>query len=140
MQHKKILLGLDGSQGSFKALEEAIALAREFGAELHTISVEEVPHDAETVDEVVEAKELEDEKFHEVIVRARAMARREGIEIQAHVIVGHEVKTTLEFIKARGFDLLVIGFMGHSAIYERVMGSTCQSLVRLAPCAVLVVK
>ena len=140
MQHKKILLGLDGSQGAFKALEEAIALAREFGAELHTISVEEVPHDAETVDEVVEAKELEDEKFHEVIVRARAMAHREGIEIQANVIVGHEVKTILEFIKARGFDLLVIGFMGHSAIYERVMGSTCQSLVRLAPCAVLVVK
>ncbi|MBI4832622.1 MAG: universal stress protein, partial [Candidatus Lindowbacteria bacterium] len=33
-----------------------------------------------------------------------------------------------------------IGFMGHSALYERVMGSSCQSLVRLAPCSVLVVK
>jgi nucleotide-binding universal stress UspA family protein len=140
MQHKKILLGLDGSDGSFKALEEAIALAKVFGAELHTISVEEVPHYARTVGEVVETKDLEDHKFHDAIVQARAMARREGIEIQAHVIVGHEVKTILEFIKARGFDLLVIGFMGHSAIYERVMGSTCQSLVRLAPCAVLVVK
>jgi len=46
----------------------------------------------------------------------------------------------VEFIKQNGFDLLVIGFMGHSAVYDRVMGSTCQSLVRLAPCAVLVVK
>jgi nucleotide-binding universal stress UspA family protein len=46
----------------------------------------------------------------------------------------------VEFIKEENFDLLVIGFMGHSALYERVMGSTCQSLVRLAPCTVLVVK
>ena len=138
--HKKILHGLDGSPGSFKALEEAVALAKEFGAELHTISVEEVPHYAGTVGEVVETKDLEDHKFHDAIVQARAMAHREGIEIQAHVIVGHEVKTILEFIKARGFDLLVIGFMGHSALYDRVMGSTCHSLVRLAPCSVLVVK
>ena len=140
MQHKKILLGLDGSDGSFKALEEAIALAKAFGAELHTISIEEVPHYAGTVGEVVETKDLEDHKFHDAIVRARAMARREGIEIQAHVIVGHEVKTVVEFVQAQGFDLLVLGFMGHSALYDRVMGSTCQSLVRLAPCAVLVVK
>jgi len=138
--HKKILHGLDGSPGSFKALEEAVALAKEFGAELHTISVEEVPQYGGTVGEVVEAKDLADHKFHEAIVQARAMAHREGIEIQAHVIVGHEVKTILEFIKARGFDLLVIGFMGHSALYDRVMGSTCHSLVRLAPCTVLVVK
>jgi nucleotide-binding universal stress UspA family protein len=138
--HKKILHGLDGSPGSFKALEEAVALAKEFGAELHTISVEEVPRYGGTVGEVVEAKDLADHKFHEAIVQARAIAHREGIEIQPHVIVGHEVKTILEFIKARGFDLLVIGFMGHSALYDRVMGSTCHSLVRLAPCAVLVVK
>jgi nucleotide-binding universal stress UspA family protein len=140
MAHKKILLGLDGSKGSLKALEEAVALAKEFGAELHTISVEEVPRYGGTVGEVVEAKDLADRKFHEAIVQARAMAHREGIEIQPHVIVGHEVKTILEFVKSHGFDLLVVGFMGHSAIYERVMGSTCQSLVRLAPCAVLVVK
>ena len=60
--------------------------------------------------------------------------------LKSHVIIGHEVKTIVEFIKAHGFDLLVVGFMGHSAIYDRVMGSTCQSLVRLAPCSVLVVK
>jgi len=140
MAYGKILLGLDGSKGSFKALEEAVALAKAFGAELHTISVEEVPHYAGTVGEVVETKDLADHKFHEAIVQARATAHREGIEVQPHVIVGHEVKTILEFIKARGFDLLVIGFMGHSAVYERVMGSTGQSLVRLAPCTVMVVK
>jgi nucleotide-binding universal stress UspA family protein len=138
--HKRILHGLDGSAGSFKALEEAVRLAKQLGAELHTISVEEVPHYAGAVGEVIETKDLEDHRFHEAIVQARAAARREGIEIQSHVIVGHAAKTILEFVKSHGFDLLVVGFMGHSAVYDRVMGSTCQSLVRLAPCSVLVVK
>ena len=138
--HERILHGLDGSAGSFKALVEAIDLAKRYGAELHTISVEEVPHFAGTVGEVIEEKDVANHKFSDAIHKARDMARAAGIELKCHVVVGHEVRSTMEFIKHHPFDLLVIGFMGHSAIYERVMGSTCQSLVRLAPCTVLVVK
>lgn len=138
--HKKLLLGLDGSENSFKALEEAIELARLFGAELHTISVEEVPQYGGTIGEVVEEQNLADNKFNLAVEKARDMGDLKGIEIQSHVVIGHEVKTIVEFAKAGGFDLLVLGFMGHSALYDRVMGSTCQSLVRLTPCSVLVVK
>ena len=140
MMHKKILHGHDGSESAFKALAEAITLANLFGAELHTISVEEVPHYAGTVGEVVEECDFANHRFREAIERAREMATANGIEIHPHVVIGHEVKTITEFIKAGDFDLLVIGFMGHSALYDRMMGSTCQSLVRVAPCSVLVVK
>jgi len=138
--HKKILHGLDGSAGSFKALTEAISLAKCYGAELHTLSVEELPQYPGTIGEVVEEKIAANGVFRDAIKKARGMAEKESVLLKTHVIVGHEVKTILEFIKENNFDLLVIGFMGHSAIYERVMGSTCQSLVRLAPCSVLVVK
>ncbi len=46
----------------------------------------------------------------------------------------------LPFCQEGGFDLLVIGFMGHSRIFEWVWGSTSQTLTRLAPCSVLVGK
>ncbi len=137
---RKILHGLDGSKGSFKALEEAIELAGKYGAELHAVSVEEVPHYPGTVGEVIEAKQAANGKFAQAMQQAREMAQKAGIELHCHVFTGHEVKTIVEFINEKGFDLLVIGFMGHSAIYDRVMGSTCHSLVRLAPCSVLVVK
>jgi len=140
MEHKKILHGLDGSEGSFRALEHAIELANCYHAELHTVSVEEVPHYPGTVGEVVEAKQAANGTYAKAMQRAKQMAQAQGIELQSHVLVGHEVKTIVEFIKERGFDLLVLGFMGHSALYDRVMGSTCQGLVRLVPCAVLVVK
>lgn len=137
---KKILVGLDGSEGSFRALVEALALARQSNAELHTISVEELPRYPGTIGEVIEEKAVANGKLGSVVEKARELAQRHGVALHCHVIAGHEVKSILEFIKQEGFDLLVIGFMGHSALYERVMGGTCQNLVRLAPCSVLVVK
>lgn len=53
---------------------------------------------------------------------------------------GHEVETIVTYAKDGGFDLLVIGFVGHSNIWGRVMGSTTQNLSRLAPCSVMIVK
>lgn len=138
--HKKILHGMDGSEGAFKALYEAICLAKQFDAELHIISVEEVPQYAGTIGEVIEEKAEANGRYRETAKQARELAARGGVDLTVHIIVGHEVKTIVEFVKKYGFDLLVIGFMGRSALYDRVMGSTCQSLVRLAPCSVLVVK
>jgi nucleotide-binding universal stress UspA family protein len=115
-------------------------MAGRFGAELHSISVEEIPHYPGTIGEVLEEKDLQNGKLHAAIRKARGMAQAAQVVLHPHVIVGHEVKTIVEFVKAHQFDLLVIGFMGHSALYNRVMGGTCQNLVRLAPCSVLVVK
>ncbi len=140
MAYRKILHGLDGSDGSFKALEHAVDLASRFRAELHTISVEEVPHHPGMVGEVVEAEQAARGRYGQAIQRARLIAGEQGVELQCHVLIGHEIKTVVEFINEHGFDLLVIGFMGRSALYDRVMGSTCQGLIRLAGCSVLVVK
>ncbi len=138
--YKKILHGLDGSDSSLKALQQAIELANCHGAELHTISVEEIPHYPGTIGEVVEEKNIANGKFGAAVGKAREASANAGIALISHVVVGHEVKTIVEFIKKYKFELLVVGFMGHSALYGRVMGGTCQSLVRLAPCSVLVVK
>ena len=138
--HRKILHGMDGSEGSFKALGEALRLAKLYSAELFTVFVEEVPQYAATVGEVMEEQASANEYGREFMARAKAMAEAEGIPIRTLAIVGHEVKTIVELVKKKSFDLLVIGFMGRSALYDRVMGSTCSSLVRLAPCSVLVVK
>lgn len=137
---RKILAGIDGSPNAYKALSKAVELSKRYKAELHTITVEEIPQYPGTIGEVIEEKEALNGKFAEVLRRTREIASESSATVKSHVIMGHEVKTIIEFIKAMDFDLLVIGFMGRSALYERIMGSTCQSLVRLAPCSVLVIK
>jgi nucleotide-binding universal stress UspA family protein len=39
-----------------------------------------------------------------------------------------------------GVDLLVIGAVGHSALFERLVGSKADRIMQLAQCPVLVVK
>ena len=137
---RKILHGLDGSENSMKAFKEAVGLAKSTGAELHTISVEEVPSYPGAIGEVIEEKAVANGVFKEAIAKCKEIASLEGVKTKHHIFMGHETKTINEFLKKEQFDLLVIGFMGHSALYERVMGGTCSSLVRLAPCSILVVK
>ncbi len=137
----KILVGLDGSDGATKALAVAVKLASQFGAELHSISVEEkLPHYAATMGEVLESKQEAADYFRRITAEAQQSAQASGVTLHSHVMPGHEVETIVTFAKDHGFDLLVIGFMGHSRIFGRIWGSTSQNLTKLSPCTVLVVK
>jgi nucleotide-binding universal stress UspA family protein len=135
-----IVVANDGSEGGFKALAMACGVAKFSQATLHMISVEELPDFPASIDEIVETKEAENHKFHDVLERSRAMAKAQGIELDAEVIAGHAAASVVDRAKALNADLLVVGFMGHSALYERIIGGTTDRLVRLAPCPVLVVK
>lgn len=138
---KRILVAYDGSEGAKKALKTAIDLAKHYEAELHSISVEEdLPHYAATVGEVLEAKAEKNGYFSRLVEEAREMASREGITLHNKVVAGHEVETIVDYVKDHHFEVVVIGFMGHSKIYDRVWGSTSQNITRLVPCTVIVVK
>ena len=104
------------------------------------LSVEELPRFPTTMDEIVEEEQEASRLFERVIAKAVAQGKKGGVRIEPHVVAGHTVPTIVEFIDRGGFDLLVIGYMGHSALYNRLIGSTTDRLVELAPCAVLVVK
>ena len=138
---QKILVAYDGSEGSRRALQTGIALAKALGAELSTISViEHLPHYAATVGEVKEAQEEFEAFFHDLVKQARDLAALQGVELETVVKPGPEVETIVTHAADGGFDLLVVGFVGHSKIWGRLMGSTSQNLARLAPCTVMVVK
>ncbi len=138
---KRILVAYDGSEGARAALRRGIALAKALDAEIYSISVEEhLPHYAASISEVKAAKEQIDDYFHTLTKQARDQAALSGVELEAVIRQGHEVETIVTMAKEGKFDLLIIGHHGHSRIFERTMGSTAQSIVRLAPCPVLVAK
>jgi nucleotide-binding universal stress UspA family protein len=137
---KKILIANDGSEGAARALSAAIKLAKEQEAELHMISVEEMPRFPASIDEIIEEKAEANHVYEAVMSRSVAQAQAAGIKLYPHVLVGHPVSSIAEFIEQEGFGLLVIGYMGHTALYNRIIGSTTDRLVEHAPCNVLVVK
>jgi len=138
--YKKILIASDGSEGAAKAFATALESARQHNAELTMICVEELPNLPTSVDEVVENKRDLNGLFNRVTKHARAQAKGAQVKFDTHIVAGRVVPSIIEYIEHKGFDLLIVGFMGHTALYNRIIGSTTNRLVNLAPCSVLVIK
>jgi nucleotide-binding universal stress UspA family protein len=136
----KILHANDGSAGAFKALDVALSMARHYRSELHMVSVEEMPWLPGTREEVLGDKELANHKFEGVIAQAKERARKQRVKLTTHLLIGHPVKAIADFVAQNGFQALVVGYVGHSQLYDALVGSTAERLVRLAPCTVIVVK
>ena len=68
------------------------------------------------------------------------MAEEGQVMLHTHLLTGHPVRDIVELAAELKVDLLVIGATGHSALYERMIGSRADGVVQLAQCPVLVVK
>jgi len=137
---KCILHANDGSDHAFGALALALQLAKESDSELHIVCVEEIDYMPEFIEEIREETGTAARRFHTVLQRARVMAGQQHVRLKTHVVAGHAVRDILRLAEELNADLLVIGGTGHSAFYERMLGTTAGRVVHLAKCPVLVVK
>src|SRR5882672_1813954 len=125
----KILHANDGSDHAFHALSLALAIAQQNNSELHMVSVEEIDYMPEFIEEVREETGTAARRFHTVLQRARAMAEERGVKLHTHVLAGHPVRDVVELAAELKVDLLVIGAKGHSAVYERLIGSRADRIM-----------
>ena len=137
---RTVLHANDGSEPAFRALTLAIDIARQNAAAPHLVCVEEIPPMPEYLEEIREAKGTAARRFHTVVERARHLARAHDLDLHVHVLSGHPVRVIVDLVPRLCADLLVIGATGHSALYERLIGSRADRIVQLSPCPVLVVK
>ena len=136
----KILHANDGSEHAFHALTVALAIAKQNESDLHMVSVEEIDYMPEFVEEVREETRTAARRFHTVLQRARAMAEESHVNLKTHVMAGHPVRDVVILAADLNVELLVIGARGHSALYERLVGSRADRIMHLAQCPVLIVK
>jgi nucleotide-binding universal stress UspA family protein len=138
---KKLLVAFDGSDESRRALRVGVDMARCGSIELHSISVEEeLPKYAATLAEQDEFKKESDRFFAALNQEAEAIANKAGVKLHSHTVVGREIDAIVKFVFENGFDLLITGFHGHSAIHERIYGSIDSGLMLYCPCSLLMVK
>jgi nucleotide-binding universal stress UspA family protein len=136
----KILHANDGSEPAFHALSLAIAIAKQNDSDLHMVCVEEIDYMPEFIEEVRQETGTAARRFHKVVQRARALAEDSHLKLHTHVVAGHPVRDIVDLAAELKVDLLVIGARGHSAVYERLIGSRADRIMQLARCPVLVVK
>jgi nucleotide-binding universal stress UspA family protein len=135
---KKILHANDGSDHAFNALSLALQIAKHDHAELHMVSVEERVHPPELAEETAEGPGPI--RFNQVLQRGRHMAEQNQVKFQTHVLSGHPVRDIVKLASDLKVDLIVVGASGHSALYDRMIGSRAQRILYHATCPVLVVR
>lgn len=136
----KIAVGLDGSDSSWKALEEAVKQAAAKVAELHIVSIQESVDAAYSASEVLAADKTSREKLERVQIKAKTLAENAGVKVFAEITTGSSTTAMVDFVKKNSMDMLIIGDTGHSSIWGALLGTNAEKIVRNARCSVLIVR
>lgn len=153
---KKILVPLDGSEHSLRALDVAIQIAKKFGAKITLIHVYSVsvrpammpePTPMSTfgipvmspseVSSIIEATRKAGSR---ILEEGEQRVKAEGVEVETRLEEGHAVQEIVRVSKEGNYDLIVMGARGISKLREILLGSVSDAVIHHATCPVLVVK
>ena len=140
---RRILVATDFSQHSARALEAALDLALQFGAEVDVVHAFDLPIPLLTPYEVaVPDSYLEQTRnaAAKQLAAAAEQASARGIEVKTHL---REVPAATAIAQAAedvAADLIVMGTRGNTGLKHVLLGSVAERTLRLAPCSVLTVK
>jgi nucleotide-binding universal stress UspA family protein len=137
---EKMMVAIDGSPASEKALAAAVDLAGHYQADLSAVGVAEIPEVVGMVDEVDELRQQAEEHFRRLGEAAVAYARSRGVLLRSVVLRGHPADALVRYAEAEGMNLVLLGQHGHSRIARFFLGSTTDRVSEHAPCTVMIVK
>lgn len=142
----KILVPVDGSETSWRALAEAKTLAEKFGGSLTVVNVIQpynnaallaVPLDQATITQGNNELEKIGDK---VLSLAKEKTADFKGQVSYELEVGHPSERIIALAKKNGCDSIVIGSRGLSGIAEFFLGSVSSRVAQYANLPVLIVK
>jgi nucleotide-binding universal stress UspA family protein len=135
MSAAPILCPTDFSPSSDAALEYAAALAKQSGAILHVIHVDDEPllYGSGTLSYVPDAENRKR-------LEAELLARAPDVDCAHHLLAGDPAEQIEAYADEHGVGMIVLGTHGRSGLSRLVMGSVAEKVVRSAKRPVLVVK
>ena len=139
----RLLVALDLSESSEKIVKEAEALAKKMSAQVWIL------HNAEPEPGVLEfkadpqaARDLLAEKFHSEHRQIQEIAKRlrkEGLKATALLVHGPTVEIILKEASDLDVDIIVVGSHGRGAVYQLLVGSVSEGILRKSRRPVLIV-
>jgi nucleotide-binding universal stress UspA family protein len=138
----KILVPVDGSDNSFRALDNSIFLAKSTGADLTAMHVIENPP---TV--YVESQKLLNDllanyraESTKVLDKCKQIADKSGVKLETVIAEGDAASNITGYAHKESFDLIVIGSRGLGRLKEMMLGSVSNKVLHHTKCSVLIVK
>ena len=140
--YKTILVAIDGSPVSEKALEDAVKQTIAWKSDLHVVYVVEsglfsdIPADNKL--EVMYS--LLEQEGTAVLEKIMEIARKKNVQVTTHFEQGHAGYTILSTAEKLNADLIIMGSHGKSNIDRILIGSVSSFVVEHSKVSVLVVR
>jgi len=136
---KNILVPLDGSKNSIRALKNAIVLAKQNDASITGLFViQSFPTEIGLMKTML-GKALSKHYKHFMSI-AKTMCTKKGIKFLDVVEFGEEGQTIVSFADHNNFDLIVIGSRGMGKLGEVFLGSTSNYVMHSSKIPVMIIK
>ena len=140
---KRILVPIDFSSNSRRALDYAHRLAVKLDGALHLVHVCELPGmmtpalDAYAIALTDWNQRLKEEAGHQL---TKLTAALEDVTVTTEVLFGRPASAIVEAAGTNHADLIVMGTHGHGPMMHALLGNVAERVVRTAPCPVLTVR
>jgi nucleotide-binding universal stress UspA family protein len=133
--YKKILVPVDGSENSIRALKEAIKVAKMTGGTITLLNV--APSGSL---HALHSSEMVHDKDKGVLADGQKLAETEGILVETLLLKGQIVDQIVKAAKEGNFDLIVVGARGLIKLEEIMLGSVSHGVTAKATCPVIVTR
>ncbi len=143
---KKILFPTDFSRCAEQAQAHALALAQQYGAELHMLhanaALEYAPH---VLAQQFPNHEQITAQLRELALRhmSAALSAREAEQVRVQQVYQNGISVApviLSYASANDIDLIVMGTHGRRGLGHLLLGSVAEEIVRMATCPVLTIR
>jgi nucleotide-binding universal stress UspA family protein len=138
MHARSILFPTDFSAASHDALSWATSLARDSGATMTIVHVEEPPMAYGGGELYLDVQENDREDLRKNLTNV--MPLDPDVHFEHKLMVGDPATAIVELANEMHADLIVMGTHGRTGLTRLLMGSVAEAVVRRAPCPVLTVK
>lgn len=140
LELKNIVVPIDFSKISRKALEYAVPLAKHFGAKITLLhAIKPLPYPSELAF-VPDRESFPIQPLEEQLADLAKHAFEPELLSQIRVTVGEPFDVITNVARELKADLIIITTHGYTGLKHVLMGSTAERVVRYAPCPVLVVR
>jgi len=140
---KRILVPLDFSANSTRALDYARGLAQRLGAALHLVHVCELPTmmtpalDAYAIALTDWSQRLSEEAEEQL---SKITASLGDVAVSTEVLFGPPASAIVDAAASNKADMIVMGTHGHGAVMHVLLGNVAERVVRTAECPVLTIR
>jgi nucleotide-binding universal stress UspA family protein len=139
---KRIIVAVDTSNYSEMVAARASAIAGAFSAEVHLISVVELPKliasEAEVGMQEVRIGEAEFREHQDRLMDEYFKGR--GLHAELRVLHGDPSTKIVDYANKIGADLIIMGSKAFGKVHRLLLGSVSEDVVRNAKCSVMIAR